>query len=1626
MIRTVRGLALLLLISALANHRVGAQVHPIAQRGFAAERVFQVGDIDSVNLFSGSLVLAVPIGPGYSTGGGFSYRLYLAYNSRIWDYQEDVSGVQSVPVRNSNAGQGWLLTLGEVLKAKNVGNPTPGNFVYLSSDGGEHTFYPTLHDGETVVPGRQYTRDGTYIRLSGLFGTRLHLEFPNGQRHIFNDSGDSYRLERIEDPFGNFLNVTYVGQFQWNLEDNYGRIHKVFFTSSVHYPKKLDRIELKTAHGMTSTWRFDYQNVQIAHGCPDTGSGSVPITVPLLTRIIQPDGTFWDMPVATSYYVETGVPCSDIAGRIKGVTLPTRGRVEWTYRKYLQVGGSACEGGIRSWIQLNEGVATRTVLSGLTSGTWTYSSQLDFHLPQPIGCNPPRAQITKVVTPLGHVERHYFSIYRTGVNNFEGWKTSEMGLPFTRYTNDGAGRFLSREIYGACDPDVSACQPERSYFVRYEQDQIPPDDTVGSIFNVNSRLASQRTRYDSDGGKTADSDFSGFDGFGHYRTEQTNGTFPGENRRTTFTHFNPEAGTYNAGGGGTFQMRGPFDPWVLETYTEKTVGEGGGSSKSKEQYCFEKDGATGLPRSLFLERRRVYFDEFGTTPNNKDLVAVYQRDSQGNLIREDSYGGDKVPLNTSTGLCSASYTNPQFGMIHQPPTPGTAWVRTASPTTAAGVAFSFKTTDETVDPNTGLVVSSRDMAGLQTTYSYDVMSRLLQMLPAQEARTDYVYTLPTETDPGATPQVQILRKNGAVSLAESQYQFDGLGRVWREKKRIPGQGLQTRETLYDGMGHVASVSELGSITEKTESLDYDPFGRPGTMRLADGKETTYQYFGDRSKVRFVNIGTTWNGTNVTEQSARVDELFDRFGRLHSVKELSGAGGTGVVTSYTYDSAGRLNQVSTPSAGTTQVRTFSYDNRGFLNSETHPEKVGAVTYSEYDAKGHAGRKVDGPNNLQYLYDRAERLTEVRETSQGNRLLKSFAYAGPTTNCGWCHGKLLQASRWNYTLIAGSPFTVEIREALRYDGTEGRVSSRTTENWVNAGASPNEKFSFSQTYTPLGLVQSISYPQCTHAACGNPAPRSQAFTFTDGTLTQIPGYASSISYHSNGMPHQVVHQNNPSVTVTDTIGLDPDGMTRPASITAARGASLLWNTGAYQYDGAGNVKRIGPSYYTYDLVSRLTFGSVNISQGITTPTFKTQGYVFDAFGNIQQISTNGIPTNTPTTSATNRLSAPSTYDNAGNLTNWLGNQYEVDGLNMIRRYRTAAGEEWTYLYTPDDERIWSYKTGGTDSRWTLRGFDAKVLREYVASSGWQVANDYIYRDGQLLASDTPTPATVRHFHLDHLGTPRLITDVNGIKVAYHAYYPFGQEATAVAQDGERMKFTGHERDLANGASEADDLDYMHARFCSPLTGRFLSVDPVLQRAIAMRQPQQWNRFVYALGNPLRWIDPTGQSVWRTVYRVIKQLSRADDYRRITIATIRENSKSKTIERTKKALDSIDHSERSRGARRVVVAENREARDAMANQLSDAPKARPQERSGDFPEHRNPKGGPYKDVHVETAPMGKLAVVAAILTSAAAPATSAVIESGDATPGELLSAAGWDAISAIDPTGVSDLISMGAGIE
>jgi RHS repeat-associated protein len=338
--------------------------------------------------------------------------------------------------------------------------------------------------------------------------------------------------------------------------------------------------------------------------------------------------------------------------------------------------------------------------------------------------------------------------------------------------------------------------------------------------------------------------------------------------------------------------------------------------------------------------------------------------------------------------------------------------------------------------------------------------------------------------------------------------------------------------------------------------------------------------------------------------------------------------------------------------------------------------------------------------------------------------------------------------------------------------------------------------------------------------------------------------------------------------------PAGLARQHLVPVTRDSS---SSGTYVYDGSGNIKSIGTdSSFVYDSLGRLTVAIVQGNQ---------QTFTYDPFGNrtATVTATEAVGcvggcdvAETAVTSQTNpqnhnHLSA-ATYDDAGNVQTAFGAVYTYDGTGMVRR-ATVGTDIRDFVYTAEDERIAVRQ--GASWTWTVRDQGGKVLREFTSVetssspltlTGHYWSKDYVWRSGLLLASVFPTapgstsPTKTYHFHLDHLGTPRLVTKELGVLVGKHTYYPFGAEMNLTPTESaiELMKFTGHERDIV--AATNGSVDYMHARYYNANLGRFLSVDPS-QSAVPL-SPQTWNRYGYTFNNPLPLVDLNGR--WPTERR------------------------------------------------------------------------------------------------------------------------------------------------------------------
>jgi RHS repeat-associated protein len=101
-------------------------------------------------------------------------------------------------------------------------------------------------------------------------------------------------------------------------------------------------------------------------------------------------------------------------------------------------------------------------------------------------------------------------------------------------------------------------------------------------------------------------------------------------------------------------------------------------------------------------------------------------------------------------------------------------------------------------------------------------------------------------------------------------------------------------------------------------------------------------------------------------------------------------------------------------------------------------------------------------------------------------------------------------------------------------------------------------------------------------------------------------------------------------------------------------------------------------------------------------------------------------------------------------------------------------------------------------------------------------------------------------DHLGTTSLVLNANGTVHSEARHYPYGEERWSSGTLPTDYRFTGQRSDSGLG------LIHMGARFYDAALGRWLSADTLVPEP---GSPQSLNRYMFVLGNPLRYSDPTG---------------------------------------------------------------------------------------------------------------------------------------------------------------------------
>jgi RHS repeat-associated protein len=115
--------------------------------------------------------------------------------------------------------------------------------------------------------------------------------------------------------------------------------------------------------------------------------------------------------------------------------------------------------------------------------------------------------------------------------------------------------------------------------------------------------------------------------------------------------------------------------------------------------------------------------------------------------------------------------------------------------------------------------------------------------------------------------------------------------------------------------------------------------------------------------------------------------------------------------------------------------------------------------------------------------------------------------------------------------------------------------------------------------------------------------------------------------------------------------------------------------------------------------------------------------------------------------------------------------------------------------------------------------------------------------------PYGANRHTLHSDWLGNVRLATTYSDRSLAYDvAYSPYGENYVPEGGSSSDVYFTGQRQQIAGGLFDFPYREYS-------IVGRWISPDPAGLNAVDITNPQSWNRYAYALNNPLRYTDPLG---------------------------------------------------------------------------------------------------------------------------------------------------------------------------
>jgi RHS repeat-associated protein len=707
-------------------------------------------------------------------------------------------------------------------------------------------------------------------------------------------------------------------------------------------------------------------------------------------------------------------------------------------------------------------------------------------------------------------------------------------------------------------------------------------------------------------------------------------------------------------------------------------------------------------------------------------------------------------------------------------------------------------------------------------------------------------------DSSTNPTTKIfVAANDSVIPSESESIYDGLGRVVNSLFVADGVNQWSTVTAYRGTdqtdvtppaGGTATSTFDNALGDTVASWSYRNAAAP-TDNAADAVVTAYTYTasGKTSSIQDAAQNAWQFGYDLHDRQTSMSDpgagstttTYSPGGEVLSTKDARG-----VQLSFTYDNLAR--------------RTGEYDTTGGVAAGPS-NQLAAFTYDTL-AKGEptsATRYTDGASDASQTYT---------QTTLGYTAL--YQPTGTSVTIPSAEGKL--AGTYQTVMQFSTATSMLAGESFAAEGGLPREQVNYSYNLAGSLSGFGGTYTYLNTasYDPQGHVLQTNF-----GVNGKQVARTETYDLPTGhRLTQSdalqtlssPLDTTSYTYSQSGLTDSVSTSQSGSATAdtqcftydrqqrltaawTDTGGVNSPttgqvmgiGGCKDASPVAGKvtgGPAPYWES--FAYDALGN--RVSATNHdtsvtstANDVAQTMSFNGYNAATGVNTAANQPAA--------VQSLTTK---------SAAATTTSAYTYDAAGDTMSRAGQSFTYDAEGHVQTVtNTATNTTSTYLYAngslliqrdPASSQVILYLPWGEEIHLDTTGTGTvSGLRYHTASP-----------DGIVLARSST--GTLTYELTDSRDTAVTTVDASSLAVSRRYLDPYGNvRGPAATSWPDQHGYLNKPSDPSTG------LSLLGTRQYDPATGRFLSVDPILDGT----DPQQMNGYVYGGDNPVSNADPSG---------------------------------------------------------------------------------------------------------------------------------------------------------------------------